>query len=283
MISIEQTLQQALLELSPQSDEARLESEILLSHVIQKNRAYIFAHKDHVLTAEQQEQYEQLITQRKQGIPIAYLTQSRAFWSLELKVTPDTLIPRHETELLVELALQLIPNEPGTKILDLGTGSGAIALAIAKERPLWHVDACDVIPEALALAQENAVSNQITNVHFYQSHWFQNIPKTRYHAILSNPPYIAPDDPHLGQGDVRFEPLSALVSKDQGLADLRHILQESIHYLLPQGFVLVEHGYDQKTQLRSIINQIGYKNASCWQDMLSHDRVSGGWLSDNSL
>lgn len=277
MIDIRTALERALQQLDKSHAESRLEAEILLSHVLNKNRAYIFAHPEAVLHPNQLEAYQQLIAQRAEGTPIAYLTGQREFWSLNLKVSKDTLIPRHETELLVELALDLIPDTPETCILDLGTGSGAIALAIASERPKWKIIASDFSKAALKVAQDNAVNLGITNVHFYHSSWFSTLPKYHYHAIISNPPYIAEQDPHLKQGDIRFEPLSALASGQDGLADLQYIIQHSYECLLPGGLLLLEHGYDQKIHLSAILNKLGYKKVRSWQDIQGHDRVSGGW------
>lgn len=277
MIDIRTALDNALQQLDKIRSDSRLEAEILLSHVLHKNRAYLFAHPEVVLTREQLEAYQDLITKRAEGIPVAYLTGYRDFWSLTLKVNEHTLIPRHETELLVELTLELVPNQNNTHILDLGTGSGAIALALAKERPNWIITACDQSEHALKVAQENAFILGISNVHFYHSDWFNTLPKQQYHAIISNPPYIAEQDPHLNQGDIRFEPLKALASGQDGLADLQYIIQHSYEHLLPNGLLLLEHGYDQKIYLSTILNKLGYKNVRCWQDIQGHDRVSGGW------
>lgn len=282
MISIGSALKEALLQLKASHADALIDSEVLLSVVINKNRAYLYAHPEQCLTRNQYQNYIQLVQERAKGMPIAYLTHSREFWSLTLKVTPDTLIPRHETERIVELALELIPNQAKTTVLDLGTGSGAIALALAKERPTWQIDACDKNKKALLIAQENAQNNHIDNVQFYHSDWFNQLPQKRYHAILSNPPYIAKTDPHLSQGDVQFEPTTALVSEKNGLADIQYIIQNSYDYLLPHGILLLEHGYDQKKQVSTILNQLGYENIKCWQDLMGHDRVSGGSLPDHN-
>jgi release factor glutamine methyltransferase len=254
-----------------------LEAEILLCHVLNKNRAYLYAHVEELVSSSQLAAYENLMAQRTQGTPIAYLIGIREFWSLQLKVNQHTLIPRHETELLVELALEKIPNQPNVRILELGTGSGAIALAIAKERPHWHVVASDVSAEALIVAQENAQRYKITNISFYHSDWFEQIPQQQYHAIISNPPYIAESDPHLLEGDLRFEPRNALASSQEGLADLQWIIKNGYNYLLPQGLLLLEHGYDQKLNVRAILKELTYENVQCWKDLSGHDRVSGGW------
>ncbi|USQ14558.1 peptide chain release factor N(5)-glutamine methyltransferase [Legionella lytica] len=254
-----------------------LEAEILLCYVLGKNRAYLFAHPEELLTKEQYETYQSFLVKRAQGIPIAYITGEREFWSLNLKVNTHTLIPRHETELLVELALEKIPQDSQAWILELGTGSGAIAIAIAKERPNWNVIACDFSQEALQVAQENAQRHQVPNLSFHHSNWYSALPKRQYHAIISNPPYIAEQDPHLQEGDLRFEPRSALASAQDGLADLHLIIEQGYDYLLPNGLILLEHGYDQKLKVRAILNELGYKNVQCWKDLQGHDRVSGGW------
>lgn len=254
-----------------------LETEILLCHVLNKNRAYLFAHPEELISQEQFANYQNLLTERARGVPVAYLTGEREFWSLNLKVNRHTLIPRHETELLVEQALKNIPDHPDTCILELGTGSGAIALAIAKERPHWQIIASDISQEALAIAKENAERHQLPNVRFYHSDWFSKIPQRQYHAIVSNPPYIAEDDPHLQEGDLRFEPRNALSSSQEGLADLQLIIKQGYDYLLPEGLLLLEHGYNQSIDIRAILIESGYKSTECWKDIQGHDRVSGGW------
>ncbi|MGL5742688.1 MAG: peptide chain release factor N(5)-glutamine methyltransferase [Legionella sp.] len=254
-----------------------LEAEILLGHVLDKTRAYLFAHHEELLTQQQWETFQNLMTQRAQGVPIAYLIGEREFWSLNLKVNKHTLIPRHETERIVELALEYIPDESALHILELGTGSGAIALALAKERPRWQIVACDISHEALDIAKENARRHQLNNVSFYHSNWFSNIPQRQYHAVIANPPYIAPHDPHLQEGDLCFEPQNALVSGQEGLADLQCIIEHAQKSLLPDGLLLLEHGYDQKLKVYAILNELRYKNVHCWQDIQGHDRVSGGW------
>jgi release factor glutamine methyltransferase len=254
-----------------------IESEVLLCHVLKKNRAYLLAHSETLINEKQFAFYQSLASERAKGVPIAYLTGEREFWSLNLKVNRHTLIPRHETELLVELALDKIPHEPNLHILELGTGSGAIALALAKERPQWNIVACDVSPEALAIAQENARLHCLANIVFIHSNWYNQIPQRKYHAIISNPPYISEQDPHLHAGDLRFEPHSALVSGQEGLADLLLIIKQGYDYLVPNGILLLEHGYDQKLNVQAILKGLDYKNSQCWQDIQGHDRVSGGW------
>lgn len=257
-------------------NKAELEAEILLGYVLNKNRAYLFAHPEVLLNQQQFKSYQNLLNQRDQGVPIAYLIGEREFWSLNLKVNEHTLIPRHETELLVELALEKIDDSADTCILELGTGSGAISLALAKEKPHWQIIACDINEEALHVAKENAAYHQLNNISFYHSNWFSKIPQRQYDAIVSNPPYIADDDPHLKKGDLRFEPQKALVSGQKGLADLQWIIEQGYDYLLPNGILLLEHGYDQKLNVQAILNKLGYKKVQTWQDMQGQDRVTEG-------
>lgn len=277
MSDIRHALDWAFSCLSKAQSEARIEAELLLSHLLAKNRAYLFTYPEQQLSKEQMHEYQALVEKRAQGMPIAYITGEREFWSLSLHVNEHTLIPRHATERLVELTLEHLPEDQSLQVLDLGTGSGAIALALAKERPNWKISACDYSKEALAIAKDNAQSNQIHNVHFYHSDWFNSVPQIQYDAVLSNPPYIAPSDPHVTQGDLRFEPLSALVSGQDGLADLQYIITQSYYYLKPKGLLLLEHGYDQKSSIQAILKKLGYSKVQCWKDIEGNDRVSGGW------
>lgn len=277
MIDIRKALEQGLLQLDKSNPESRLEVEILLCEVLKKNRAYLYAHPEQLINPCDLLLFNNYLKLRLQGMPIAYITGHREFWSLDLEVNQHTLIPRHETEKLIELALELMPNQAGTKVLDLGTGSGAIALALAKERPDWQIDACDQSFEALSVAKNNASLHGINNVTFYHSNWFEKIPRTTYQAIISNPPYIDPCDPHLNQGDLRFEPQSALVSSQEGFADLQYIIEQAYDWLLPNGLLLLEHGFQQKGRLAAILEKSGYMKIQCWQDMQGRDRVSGGW------
>lgn len=280
MTDIRQALKQAAEQLTTVHEGAHLETELLLAHILRKNRSYLFSYPEQELKAEELSEFLALIEKRLDGVPIAYLVQEKEFWSLPFKVTPATLIPRPETELLVELALKLIPDKANRTLLDLGTGCGAIAIALAKERPDWTIHACDSSKEALQTAIENAQNLNVHNVHFFHSNWFSKLPRQQYHAILSNPPYIANQDPHLRQGDLRFEPLSALVSGNDGLTDLQYILTEGLQHLLPGGLILVEHGFEQKDKLIAILNGLGYKSSHCWQDLQGHDRVSRAWSPD---
>jgi len=207
---------------------------------------------------------------------VAYLTGSRAFWSLELKVTPATLIPRPDTETLVEWALERLPPAAALSIADLGTGSGAIALALARERPQCRITATDASAAALAVAQDNAASNQIANVAFRAGRWFAPLAGERYHLIVSNPPYIPAADPHLGRGDLRFEPRSALAAGPDGLDDIRLLVAGAPHHLTANGWLLLEHGYDQAAAVRTLLLQHGYHEVQTRHDATGHERISGG-------
>lgn len=280
MIDIKHTLNRAIALLNGNSPSAQLDAEILLAYALNTTRTFLYTHPEQTLNSGQHETYQQLVTKRCEGIPIAYLTNSREFWSLPLRVCKDTLIPRPETELLVELALTLLKKISPASIVDLGTGSGAIAVALASERPDWQILACDFNQAAVEIASHNATNLGLTNVNICHSDWFAAIPSHQFNAIVSNPPYIAKNDPHLEQGDVRFEPKEALISGVDGLASLNHIIQHSYDRLLPGGLLLLEHGYDQKHAVTSMLKARGYEHVQCWQDWQGHDRVSGGWRND---
>lgn len=277
MIDIKTALQQASTTLEAASDSAYLDAEVLLAYVLLQTRTYLYTYPEAELTQAQWQTYQHLIDQRRQGLPIAYLTASREFWSLPLKVNADTLIPRPETELLVELTLRILADQSEAQILDLGTGCGAIALALASERSNWQITATDVSLGALQIAKENAAHLNLTKLCFYHSDWFEKIAaQPDFDAIVSNPPYIAAGDPHLAKGDLRFEPALALVSGEDGLQAIKHIIKHSIARLKPGGLLLLEHGYDQKSAVMSMLNEYGYLQSQCWQDWQGNNRVSGG-------
>ena len=272
-------LADAVQQLQTSSESARADAEILLAHCLQKSRTYLFAYPEKAVDSLTEASFRKLLAERLRGVPIAYLTGQREFWTLNLKVTPDTLIPRPETELLVETALKL--GSSSSHILDLGTGTGAIAIAIASERPDVQVTACDFSAAALAVAQENAQVNSIHNVHFIQSDWFSALPAQRFDMIVSNPPYIEADDPHLAQGDVRFEPLTALASGQDGLDDIRHLIQTAPQWLVNGGWLLLEHGYNQGQAVTALLQAAGFTQVRCLPDLAGNDRVSRGqWLTD---
>ncbi len=255
---------------------AHIEVQCLLQAILQVNRAYLLTHPEQRLNAEQYARYTALFERRLNGEPIAYLLGEREFYGLTFKVTPDTLIPRPETELLVELALRRFPSDEPYRILDMGTGSGAIALAIAHARPAAEVLACDISPSALEVAHANAQRLGIANAIFLQSGWFAALGSQRFDLIVSNPPYIAAGDPHLQQGDVRFEPYSALASGEDGLDDIRCIVAGATAHLELGGWLLLEHGYDQAAGVRELLRQSGFSEISSAPDLAGIERVSGG-------
>lgn len=259
-----------------EASSARIEVQCLLQEVLQVKRAYLLAHPERVLNETEYAHYHALMQRRLQGEPIAYILGEREFFGLNLKVTPATLIPRPDTELLVELAIERIPRQAPCKVLDLGTGSGAIALAIAQACPQAEVLACDASAAALAVARENAHALGIGNVKFALSDWFAALGAQRFALIVSNPPYIAAGDPHLAQGDVRFEPDSALVSGSDGLDDIRHIISRAPTHLLPGGWLLLEHGYDQASAVRSLLRLAGYDAVFSACDLSGTERVTAG-------
>ena len=278
--SIHQALLTATQQLAAQHDSASLDAELLLAHVLHKSRAWLYTWPEHQLDAKQIEQFNQLLQRRLHGEPVAHLIGTQEFWSLSLQVTPDTLIPRPETELLVELALERIPANASWRIADLGTGSGAIALAVAKERPACQVIATDKSTAALDIAKQNARLNQVGNVTFLPGDWLVAVKdEPPFEMILSNPPYIKEDDPHLLQGDVRFDPDSALQAGAEGLDDLQQIIQQTLAHLKPGGWLLLEHGYDQKAAVMQLLQQAGYEQIEDYPDLAGQPRVAAGHKS----
>lgn len=257
---------------------ARIEVQCLLQPVLKKPRSYLLAHPEQTLNAGQNAAYESLLQRRLQGEPIAHILGEREFFGLNFKVTPATLIPRPETELLVELALQHLPQGRTCRVLDLGTGSGAIALSIAHSRADAVIVAVDASEAALQVAQENAQRLGISNVSFQQSDWFSALEQQRFDLIVSNPPYIAADDEHLTRGDVRFEPMSALASGPDGLDDIRRIVEQAAAFLECGAWLLLEHGYDQADTVRNILKKNGYSEIFSAKDISGIERVSAGML-----
>lgn len=269
-------LRQATGELS-ESESPKRDAEILLEYVTGKARTYLLAFGETELTAEQEAQLATLLARRKTGEPVAHLVGEREFWSLPLFVSAATLIPRPDTECLVEQALARLPAE-ACRILDLGTGTGAIALALATERSDCAVTAVDVMPDAVALAQRNVERLGVANVTVLQSSWFSALEKQTFGMIVSNPPYIDEQDPHLAQGDVRFEPQTALVAANDGLADLDHIVTTSRQHLRPGGWLLVEHGWMQGEAVRALFTQAGYAAVETCRDYGGNERLTlGQW------
>lgn len=258
------------------SDSAALDIELLLCHCLQKPRSFLRSRPEHDVATELVTQFFHLLARREAGEPVAYLTGKRGFWTLDLDVSPATLIPRPETELLVEKILECDHLPEKTRVLDLGTGTGAIALALASEKPTWQVTGVDFQPDAVSLSQRNAQQLQLSNVLFKQSDWFSALTGQVFEIIVSNPPYIDPDDKHLKEGDVRFEPSSALVSEKKGLADIETIINQAPDYLTSNGRLLLEHGYDQGEAVRALMAVQNFSYVITYQDLAGHDRVTAG-------
>ncbi len=259
--------------------EARHEAEHLLLHALGRDRAWLFAHGDAGLTQAEAAAFEALLKRRMAGEPVAYLTGHRGFWTLDLKVSPATLIPRPETERLVELALERLPPDRPVRIADLGTGSGAIALALASELPQAWVVATDASAEALAVARANALTNDLAHVDFRLGHWWMPLAGQRFHLVASNPPYIADGDAHLARGDLRFEPATALASGTDGLDAIREIIGGAPDFLLPGGWLLLEHGWDQGAAIRALMAQADFVDVATEVDLEARDRVTLGRLA----
>lgn len=251
-----------------------VDAEWLLAHALARPRSWLFAHAQDPVDAEAAARFADLLERRAAGEPVAYLTGTQGFWSLELDVSPATLIPRPETELLVELALARISMAAASRIADLGTGSGAIALAIAKERPRATVIATDASAAALDVAQRNAVRNGITNIEFREGDWFAPLAGEAFDLIASNPPYIEDDDPHLGEGDLRFEPATALLSGADGLDAIRRIVGDAPAHLRPGGWLLLEHGWAQGAAVRALLDAAGFIDIASKRDLENRDRIT---------
>lgn len=279
--TIAEILRQAEAWLAPASDSPRRDVEILLGAVLDKDRAFLYAYGETTLDTTARDLLAHYLARRSQGEPVAYIIGQREFWSLLLHVNDSTLIPRPDTETLVERALQLCLGH-SLAVLDLGTGTGAIAAALASEHPDWHIEAVDCELEAVELAQLNMARHQLTNVTVYQSDWFSRVPEAsrrqppRFDLIVSNPPYIDAEDPHLLQGDVRFEPRRALVAGEHGYSALHTIAREARAFLQPGGWLLLEHGYQQADRVREYLRACGYVEVHTVTDVAGHERVTAG-------
>lgn len=280
MRTVNEALRRAV-ELSPVSDSPRLDVELLLSWVLGKERVWLYTWPETELSDAQQAEFDRALTRRRKGEPIAHIMGEREFWSLPLYVDASTLIPRPDSERLVELALALTERAPSGRALDLGTGTGALALAFASERPAWAVTALDASTAAIDLARRNARRLGLERVRCLHSDWYSALPMDeRFELVMSNPPYIADCDPHLNRGDVRFEPRSALVAERQGLADIEHIVNLSPRHLLPGGWLLIEHGWEQGAAVRELFSVRGFRAVRTEQDLNERDRVTlGQWPS----
>lgn len=277
MPTIESLLKSAEL---PDSPSPRLDAELLLAHALGQSRSYLRTWPEREPDAAQCAAFAALLERRRAGEPVAYLLGRQGFWSLDLEVAPHTLIPRPDTELLVETALTLGPGGPA-RVLDLGTGTGAIALAVACERPAWQVLGVDRVSEAVQLAERNRARLELGNARFVESVWFSTLGGERFALIVGNPPYIAAADRHLSEGDVRFEPASALVAGEDGLDDIRRIVAEAPEHLEAGGWLLLEHGYDQAEAVRALFAARGFAAVESRRDLGGHQRITlGQWTGD---
>ncbi len=265
----------------PESETPALDLELLLGHVLGRDRTYLYTWPDKVLNEQELVAFRQLVSKRAQGVPVAHLVGSRDFWTLTLAVSDKTLIPRPDTETLVQAVLDRVGMHSGSgaaveRLLDLGTGTGAIALALAKEMPQVEIVGVDYDEEIVQLADNNAARNQINNCTFLVSDWFSNLAGRTFTVIVSNPPYIESGDPHLRQGDLRYEPASALVSGEDGLADIRRIIVGSRTHLAPKGYLFLEHGYNQSLAVQALLEEAGFSDVGSIQDLGGHPRVTCG-------
>lgn len=259
-------------QLKPISDSAKLDAQLLLMHVLNKPMSFCLTWPEFVFSNSQFDSFMALLNRRISNEPIAYILGFKEFWSLDFEVAPTTLIPRPDTEVLVESVLNLLDDSPKS-CLDLGTGTGAIAIALATERASWQLEAVDMQPEAVELAQRNLERHKIKNLEIYQSDWFNKV-KNKFDIIVSNPPYIDKNDPHLALGDVQFEPKTALISEDNGLFDIKHIIKNAKSYLNNHGYVFFEHGYDQGQSVRELFFDNGFEAAKTVKDYNNNDRIT---------
>ena len=260
------------------SDSAKLDAQILLAFVLEKERIYLLTWPENTLSKDTIPLYLALLERRVSGEPIAYIIGVKEFWSLPFKVSTATLIPRPDTEVLVESVLEHFGDLDSMQCLDLGTGTGAIALALASEQPHWEIDAIDFNIDAVKLAKQNAQDLGLTQVNIYQSNWFSAVNEKKFDVIVSNPPYIDALDEHLNQGDVRFEPESALIADEQGLADIKQIAQQSLNFLNTSGALFFEHGFEQGEAVRNILMALGYEGAKTVRDLNDHERITWGTI-----
>jgi release factor glutamine methyltransferase len=278
-LSIHATLRQAATALkhtTAEPESARFEAQLLLQHALNVNRAWLLAHANDALSTKDFATFETLINRRIAGEPIAYILGYREFYGLKLTVSPHTLIPRPDTETLVETALAKMPDHQPLSVCDLGTGTGAIGLAIANNRPMAKVTAVDFSEHALAIARQNAKHLMLVNCHFLQSHWFSALNEQQFDLIVSNPPYIEAQDPHLNQGDLRFEPLSALASGKDGLEDIRQIIDQAPSHLKPNGWLIIEHGFQQAAMVSDLFKNRHFTDISHALDLAGIQRVTLG-------
>lgn len=278
MATIKQALMQANT-LQQVSESWKLDAELLLAEALGQSREYLFTWPNKELTQSQFEKFDTYCGRRLTGEPIAYILGRQAFWDFELLVNPAVLIPRPETELLVETALELLDKPATAVVLDLGTGSGAIALALAANNRHWTVTAVDSSESALGVAADNAKLLQLSNIEFIQTSWCDGLPIAHFDLIAANPPYVEAGDKHLSEGSLPFEPIAALVARENGLADIRAIAEQSRHCLKKNSWLLIEHGFQQKQAVEKILVDTGYANIECVKDLAKLDRLTKAqWL-----
>ena len=269
-LTIGEALSQITEELTGISDTPHLDAELLLMNSLNQSKAHLLAYPENQLTAQQMNNIAENLKRRKQGEPMAYILGHKEFWSLDFEVTPDVLIPRPETEHLVEWTLNHLPEKEKIYVADLGVGSGAIAVALAYERPGWEIHATETSPAALKIARINAEKYQLSNIQFYSGHWCEPLPRRDYSAILSNPPYIDENDPHLET--LKFEPREALNGGKEGIESISEIVPQAWDFLAENGYLIIEHGYDQKDKVIALMENVGYKNVEDHQDLAGKPR-----------
>ena len=280
--SIQSALRQAVDILAHSCDSPRLEAELLLCHVLGNNRSFLYSHPEASLSGKKIAHYHRLLTRRRDGEPLAYITGVKEFWSLTFKVTKDVLIPRPETELVVELALDCYTARDAISVADLGTGCGAISCAIAHERPSWRIIATDRSEPALVLARYNAKTLDLQNIEFRHGHWLSPLKGRHFEIIVSNPPYVRENDPHLQQSELSHEPRNALVSRDDGLADIEQIVANAPYCLTDKGMLILEHGYNQGAKVRQILIERGFNDVQSRFDLAGVERATvGQWYNSN--
>lgn len=276
-MTLSQTLTWLRQQLPP--EEATREAELMLCRVTGLTRTQLRTYPEKDVSDTQQKQLSAWVQRRSQGEPLAYILGDTEFYGLKLSVTPDTLIPRQDTELLVDAALELIPERAPWTVLDMGTGTGAIAIAIAHNRPIAQVTALDASKAALAVAQDNACGLRLPSIRFIHSDWFSALGQQRFDVIISNPPYIAQNDPHLQATSLPYEPMSALTSGVDGLDDIRLLVQQAPRHLNSDGWLLLEHGYDQGAAVRHLMQSAGFSAIATHRDYGNNDRITLGQLN----
>lgn len=279
LTTVNQTLRQISEGLSAYSDSARLDAELIISAALERSRAWLLGNLDQSLSESNLDFISELCQRRMQGEPMAYILGHQEFWGLKFKITPDVLVPRPETEHIIEWILANFTDEIPMQVADLGTGSGAIAISLSLERPLWWIDATDLSPAALATAQHNAETHQIRNVEFFQGDWCRALPDRKYGIMVSNPPYIAENDPHLPH--LVHEPITALVSGADGLNAIREIIEQTTHFLAESGYLVLEHAYDQAQDVTQLLRQYRFTDIQNHFDLARKPRfVTARWCAD---